>query len=239
MAKTIYLLGKSNLYNTNYMVFIERVANLFKTNIHYTIDKYSFFDDEQMNGSYFKDFGYKNELSILVSYYPLDEKNPNIEESFTVYDIEVPVEYKYDLSYTIVFYPNGFFFILEVPFNSTWDFFIEDLAGLYLDYYNLTYKEMVISNLETRDTYVNLLKQIGCKKVIILSDYQQDFIDELCYFPINKEWSFDEILKLIVERYSVTPLKLMDVLKQRVKISLLKDYHWSEAYKYVFIDKIK
>ncbi len=238
MAKTIYLLGKFNFYSSNYEIFIEKVASLFKCNIYYSIDKYSFYKGEEMSGSFFKDFGYKKEASVFVSYLPLDEKNPNIENSYIVYDLEISVEYKYELSYTFVFNPNGFFYVISIPFNTAWDFFVEDLSGMSLHYYNFSYKEMAKSILLKRDTYINLLKIIDCKKVIIFSDHLGGFLDEFGYPPLNQNKSFDEMLDFIVDKYSVKPLQLMDILEQRIKISLSNNYHWSEAYQYIFIDEV-
>lgn len=238
MAKTIYLLGKYSFYSTDYSAFIENVANLFKCNIRYTIDKYTFYDNDEVIDSFYKDYGYNKEVKILVCYIPIDEKNPSIENSYIVYDVEIAVENKIDLIYYFSFNPNGFFLVSSIPFNSTWDFFIEELSGMNLQYYNFSYKEMASSIIETRETYINFLKLIDCKKVIILSDYLNGIVEEFEYPPLNEKSSIDEMLKFIINRYSVKPLILMDILEQRIKISLSENYHWSEAYQYIFIDEV-
>lgn len=218
LAKSINAIGKYDFYSFDDEAFAKNIANFFKVNLeiffHYD---YEDFENQTPKETEFLDLGYEKTLHLDVRYFKLDEDLPSYNNVTNMYEIRIPVDLKYIDNLFIEFNDTGFFQVDYIPFNGSWNLFMEDLLGINDDYHN-SKKDLIDSILELRNTYVKILQQINCSSVILTTDGSYDFEEEIFVNPNTKLKSLEDFIQFMKDEDGIKFYNFMDVLINRPTI---------------------
>ena len=215
IAKSINAIGKYDFYSFDDEAFAKNIANFFKVNLkivfHYD---YEDFDNQTPKDIEFLDLGYKNTLVLDVRYFKLDYDKPSFNNVSNMYEIHIPVDIKQIDTLWLEFNDTGFFQVDYIPFNGSWNLFMEDLLGLNDAYYS-SKKELIESILELRNTYVNILQKINSSSVVLTTDGAYNFEEEIFVNPNTKLNSMDDFLQFMKEKDGIKFYNFIDILINR------------------------
>jgi hypothetical protein len=215
IAKSINAIGKYDFYSFDDEAFAKNIGNFFKVNLkivfHYD---YEDFDNQTPKETEFLDLGYEKTLHLDVRYFKLDEDLPSYNNVTNMYEIRIPVDLKYIDKLLIEFNDTGFFQVNFIPFNGAWILFIDDLLGINDDYHN-SKKDLIVSILKVRKTYVKILQQINCSSVILTTDGAYRFEQEMFVNPNTKLKSLDDFIQFMKDEDGIKFYNFMDVLINR------------------------
>jgi hypothetical protein len=217
IAKTICAYGIFDFYSSDYVQFVSALGQLLKVNINTRFSDDSHMDQFGDKENEFYNNNYDQTYNLTVSYYDIDENNPIAGKLNIIYNLEIPINFPHQKELDIEFYPNGIFFIIFLPFDTQWKFFIEDLLGEN-DHYYKNHKEIVLNIMKIRECYVSNLRRINCKELVIWTDGHFISDDLHLYQSFDKRYSFMDLIDQIQNLDNIEFYNFMDVVNQKVKI---------------------
>lgn len=221
-AKTIDAIGEYDFFSPDYQSFIKAISKFFKVN--FKVDFLFLINEETDYDKVCEVFNYGNKdtCSLRVCYFKFDEKKPVLNNLDCYYDLRIPFDFDCKEELNLQFYSTGIFQLNSLPFNSTWNFFIEDIIGLN-DFYYKSHLELVRQVKAIRDEYIRILTKINCNEVIIMTDayYQTESIIQEPE-KINSKLTLKDVLKSLQEKDNLTLYNFAEAVNQKINI---KDNH--------------
>lgn len=240
VAKNINAIGEYDFYSSNYELFIKTISTLFKVNLN--VDFLAHFEEENTEydkESEFFDIGQKDTFKLRVNYFKLDYHKPLPNNVNCDYELLIPVDFEYEKELLLQFFTTGIFQLKYLPFNSTWNFFIEDLLVDNDYYYNL-HSEVVNEKIAIRNEYIRILNKINCNEAIIWTDARyktEDIIEGTT--DIQLKLTLKDVVKSLQEIDELTLYNFVDVVSQKIEIQSNKDSFLDIALYDNFNDKIE
>lgn len=240
IAKTINAVGEYNFYSNDYRIFVKPILELLNVNLN--VDFITFYEDieaEHEMEHVFFDNGSKNTYNLTVEYFKYDDSKPLQNNVYCDYSLNIPVKLKYEDELILNFYETGIFQLNFLPFNSTWNFFIEDIIGDN-DYYFSSHLEVVKAVKLVRDQYLQILDKINCKEVVIWTDAYYK-TENLIYESINSDTklTLKDIVKSLKENDKISLYNFADVVNQKTEIKSFRNSFLDIAFYDNFEDKIE
>jgi hypothetical protein len=190
IAKSIEAYTVYQYYTENTEMFIKTLSDRLNADfIVNTFDEeYEPLHEENRLTAYSK----PNKYRLTICYYG------STQTDFPVYTLTLPIDYEYDDSIELIFYPNKSVHIMFLTFEHMWGGFIEALKFQSL-YEN---RQQSIERYEKlRNEYISFFKEIGIDAIFIVTHayYKiEDLADEKIY-PIL---TFSDIPKIAKEKDS-------------------------------------
>lgn len=227
-------IGEFDFYSDDYKKFAATIGQLFKVNLDIQFFDNLWEDEMFEKSKEFIDLGNGETFSLKVSHCRYDESKPSYQNSYCTYELDIPVELKYENELTIEFIPNSIFELRYLPFSNAWQFFIEDILGVNDSYY-YSHANCVNEILKVRDCYIDILKKINCSQVIILADGRYKTVDRYIYdIKPNKIDKLQDIIDNISQLDNITLLNFIKAVKQEQ--SAIKTIKTSSYFNVAFLD---
>lgn len=180
IAKTINAIGEYKFYTKDISEFVSIISSKFKVNLQVSIINMTstFKANEKPDELY--DFKFQETYELLINFYDYDDNHPDPTNTYCTYDLQIPINFKFEKALSLEFYPNGIFQLNYLPFSKRWRFFIDDIKGINDNNYQ-SRKEVVNEILEIRSCYITISKKIDCKEVVIWTDANYQTEDEFIF----------------------------------------------------------
>jgi hypothetical protein len=218
IAKTICAFGTFDFYSSDYKKFVVTLGQLLKVNIEVKFLSNSSDEDflsDKENEIF--DFNFAQTYYLTVTYDEIDRGNSNPDNLYVLYNLYIPLDFSNQNELDLEFGPNGIFFIIFLPFDNHWKFFVEDILGKNDHYYD-THAEIVENIMKIRESYVENLRRINCSEIIIWTDGWFKSEDFLFDNSSDKKYSFDDVVDQISVIDDIVFYNFMEVVGHKVEI---------------------
>ena len=216
IAKTINAIGKYDFYTFDYIEFANKISSVFNVNLElffiYYIDE---FDEVSEKENELVDAGYIDTWRLSINYFKIND-NLHYENNLTCqYDLYIPVDIKYENELMLEFCDNGFFVLNYLPYNISWNFFIEDILGFNDCYFNT--KLDFFDNITTvRNAYISIIQKINCSEVILTTDAGYKF--ENYFNPVSENLTLNELIQKMKQEDNINIYNFCEVVNTRLKL---------------------
>lgn len=233
IAKSIMGFGEYSFYNYDYKDFIKKLAGLLKVNLDVYFANAEQFYIRVPKAKIF-DFGYTETYSMRIDFFSYVKKSALRGDLYFVYDVNIPVKFPYEEKIDLEFQPNGIFMMSFLTFEHLWKPFIEALAA---DGWGEPPEDIFARYEKTRMEYINVLRKIGCDKILIYTDAHYKFEDEILYNQKQgKKYSFEEVVNLAVSIDNMKQYRFKDLLKGRTHKDYPINFRSDNAIEIVIVD---
>ncbi len=193
IAKTVNAIGDYNFYSLDYNKFAKKIGNIFEVNINLS---FSSKEDELINDDICFKFNQKDTYHLNAFIYHFDNSSDNW---YYIYKLIIPFHFEYEDTLELEFCPNNLFQLNFLPFNSAWQFFIDDMLGNN-DYYS-SQEDIMIKISNIRNFYIEICNKINSKKVILWTDAYYETENEMfLHFLPNVKYSLNDISIRLIQK---------------------------------------
>jgi hypothetical protein len=218
IAKIIRATGEYQFHSLDYECFINIIGNVFKKNINCVYVDNFVLEHNYKSVSSEKQYhlGFENSLKIVANHYRYE--NTGIIETYYEYTLYISIDLEGDNDLWLTFYPNGIFQLEFIPFNGSWQLFIEDILGYHDCYYD-SHEELVSEILKIRACYIDILKKINCTTAIIWTDGGYNTEHKLLTKQIHGSVSvLSDVIKSMNELDGIKIIPFMNSIAQKNRI---------------------
>ena len=193
IAKSIEGYGVFDKYNRDVDSFLKTLSDVLDSNfVLNSFDKdYNSIHEENK----YIDFHRKNEYQITIEICEYEIQNS--KEEFPIYELTIPIDYIYEDSLTLIFYPNNCVHIMFLTFEHLWRVFIDNLK--LISDFNIN-RQLIINRYEKlRQAYIPYLLALNINSILITTHaYYQ--IENLTDIEEYCNLTFPEIIKSANEK---------------------------------------
>ena len=234
VGKTIEAIGLSDVFNDDYYVVIETLANRFECNID--VNSYNSIENDRfLPKEKIFDFGYSKTYHLLIFFSVLKNKNGDVKINPTIYELTIPDTQPINENLYLSFFSNNTVHVQFFDFDSRWEVFFDTVFSWCLRVDEEVAREKY---LEIRNAYWKILKKIGCDKIVILTDYYYKLFNILSGKP-PKVKSFNDIIEYAKKNDNLLALNLLAAMKPTRNYSdwFHPNITSDDCFSYVFVDE--
>jgi len=226
IAKNIEAYAVYQGYTENTEMFIKNLSDRLNADfIVNTYDKdYEPLHKENRPTSYSK----PNKYRLTICYHGC------IQTDFPLYKLTLPIDFEYEDSIELVFYPNKSVHIMFLTFEHLWESFINALKfeSLYEK------REQSIERYENlRNEYIRYFKKMGIDSIFIVT-HAYYHIENLADDDIYPVLTFSDIPKIAKERDNLTSFDFEEILHAAKVSDLCKVFFASSSLNIALIDNL-
>ena len=223
IAKNIEAYAIYRDYTGNTETFIKKFSDSF--NADFIVNTYD------------KDYKPLHKEDKLTEYSKPDKYRLTIchyDNDMPVYNLKLPINYEYEDSIELVFYPNKSVHIMFLTFEHLWNGFIETLKFecLHND------RQQSIKKYENlRNEYIRIFNKISINSIFIVTDAHykmEDLVNEETYPTLT----FSDIPKIAKEMDNLTSFDLEKILQTEKVSEICKDFLAEPSLNIAFIDNL-
>ena len=223
IAKNIEAYAIYQHYTENTEMFIEKLSE--SLNADFIVNTY----DKDYEPLHEKDklttYSKPNKYRLTIYYYKND---------MPVYELKLPINYEYEDTIELAFYPNKSVHIKFLTFEHLWDSFIETLKfeSLYEDRHQCIEK---YENL--RNEYIRIFTKISIDSIFIVTDAYYK-IEDLVKKKTYPTLTFSGIPKIAKEMDNLNSFDLEKIFRADKVSEICKDFLAEPSLNIAFIDNL-